>query len=140
MGGCSSKNSLRPAGLAMLSVHKQIPSFSSCDGLLLSLLPSVTQPPYQTVKPSVQGLERGPLLLSCFRPEESLFPTSYTHLRAFKMWTQLLSERTCPASQGAVGLVTSSRQSTGCPKADLLATVTPSLDTHPGVLPHTHTH
>lgn len=55
------------------------------------------------VKQSSQGLSRGPRLLSCFRPRESLFSTNCPLLGIFKMWTQLLDGQwawvsACPGS------------------------------------------
>lgn len=145
VGGWSSKNSLWPEGLPMLPVHKQILSSSSCKSLLLSLVPSVTQPPCHTICSG--PLFRSTLLLSSFRPEESLFPTSCPHLGDFKMWAQLVrgqwSQERAHAlgASGSCGFMAKQQAvDSPCPKADLLAPLMASLDTDPDMAPYTHTH
>ena len=148
VGGWSSKNSFWPTGLSKLPLHKQIPSFSSCDGLLLSLVPSVIQPLCHTI---CSGPQQRPT------PSELLQAMGVCCPQATHSWESLKcglncsvgsdpSGHTCPGSLQALwacGQAACSLQVCRLySKAGLLAILIPSLGTYQDVPPppYTHTH
>lgn len=130
------KNSLWPAGLSMLPVHKVfhlVAAMAFCWAwgyLWLSL----------SIKPSIcSGPQERPPSFELPQARRVSVPHKLQQLGAFKMCTQLFSVCACSGSLEVLWACGQALgQTIGCVQADLLATLLPSLDTHPDVQPHTH--